>query len=161
MSSAIMSRQRVLLNSLIKFYRQKSNFESLAEILNGKISLRVFDKFVTQYSVKHSVMIPGKSAVYDSYHQQLDAWSKRMFDPFGRSHSSKTDVDKALLEQFDFTINGIGTVNDTTIGQLNFFRWIIQNNIHGIIESQYSDVRKFIDNYKPRRKRKATMKGKK
>ena len=51
--------------------------------------------------------------VYHSYKSQLKAYSKKRFDPFCRR------------DRIDFVINDY-TI-ETTIGQLNFFKWAIKN----------------------------------
>ena len=51
-----------------------------------------------------------------NYKSQLKAFSKKQFDPFCRRKRIKFDYEKSK--------NII-----TTIGQLNFFKWIIENKI--------------------------------
>jgi hypothetical protein len=54
--------------------------------------------------------------VYLSYRSQLKAYSKQQFDPFRRrDRITFISTDNQSLE--------------TTIGQLNFFRWVLQNDI--------------------------------
>tara|TARA_B100000949_G_C14106929_1_gene376639 strand:- start:20 stop:370 length:351 start_codon:yes stop_codon:yes gene_type:complete len=59
--------------------------------------------------------------VYHSYKSQLKAYSKQKFDPFCRR-------DRILFEIDD------ETSVETTVGQLNFFRWAIGNLILDYIE---------------------------
>ena len=53
----IQGKQELLLVSLNKFYQEKNNKKNLIKILNGetKISLRIIDWFVTNYSKKNLI----------------------------------------------------------------------------------------------------------
>lgn len=136
----------VLLNSLQNFYTKNNNIDKLLRVIKYKksISLRLIDWFTTNYSKKYNVIyviykdsegnktlketdiINSQFNVYNSYKSQLKAYSKKKFDPFCRR------------ERIDFTILG-NTIN-TTIGQLNFFKWIINNNILEYIETNIEDI---------------------
>jgi hypothetical protein len=136
----------LLLQSLSKYYHNNDHIEVLQSILNNqnKISLRLIDWFTTNYSKKHNIMYliytnqdGGKTLqetkdvlsqfnVYNSYKSQLKAYSKKQFDPFCRR------------ERYKFTCKGV-TI-DTTIGQLNFFKWIINNNIIDYIKQNMYDI---------------------
>ena len=127
----------ILLDSLKEYYNNEKNMNKLLKIIhqtNTKISLRIIDWFVTNYSKKHNIyysIYKTPSGVktfetqkntlikhfntYHSYKSQLKSYSKKLFDPFCRT------------ERIDFVVNG-ETIK-TTIGQLNFVRWCIQNNI--------------------------------
>tara|TARA_Y100000389_G_scaffold51995_1_gene47759 strand:+ start:3119 stop:3646 length:528 start_codon:yes stop_codon:yes gene_type:complete len=111
----------ILLNTLFLFYEKKQYFE-LLEILNRKnneISLRLIDWFTTNYAKKHNTRVKSQNGkiinVYIEYKNQLKAFSKKQFDPFCRR------------ERIDF--EKFGMKLKTTIGQLNFFRWALSNNI--------------------------------
>lgn len=137
----------LLLNSLNKFYSKKENFEDLYNIIHGKdnISLRLIDWFVTNYSKKTNVVYilnkkEGKIIqdkirnsenlyqinVFQEYKSQLKAFSKKKFDPFCRR------------ERINF--NCRDKVINTTLGQLNFFRWAISNRIIDYIEINKSQI---------------------
>jgi hypothetical protein len=82
----------------------------------------------------------GHFNVYLSYRSQLKAYSKQQFDPFRRR-----DRINFYYEKTKFI--------ETTIGQLNFFRWVIQNNIieyiianMDVIEKDMVSVQKKTDN---------------
>lgn len=121
----IIDSKDLLMASLSKFYSVKNNINAILPIINGKskISLRLLDWFVTNYSKKNGVVIPQYNEnnifhfnVYLSYRSQLKAYSKQQFDPFKRRERIKFFYDK-------------NNYIESTVGQLNFFRWIIQNNI--------------------------------
>ena len=54
--------------------------------------------------------------IYFNYKRELNAYSKRLFDPFCRR------------ERIMFQVRGMEPFV-TTVGQLNFFRWFIEKNI--------------------------------
>lgn len=111
----------ILYKALDQYY-DKTHFTKLLSILNRKnneISLRLIDWFTTNYAKKYNTRIKtncGKYMnVYIEYKNQLKAFSKKQFDPFCRR-------ERIQLKKY-------GKVLNTTIGQLNFFRWALHNNI--------------------------------
>ena len=64
--------------------------------------------------------------VYHSYKSQLKAYSKQKFDPFCRR------------ERIVFTSPG-GSI-ETTVGQLNFFKWALNNLVIDYIETHKQDI---------------------
>ena len=157
----------ILLEPLKNFYSNKKNLELLVIILNNKnsnliknnndkkISLRLIDWFVTNYCKKYKISIQIKKnkkvnfiSIYDSYKSNLKAFSKKAFDPFRRKEKIFLNYDLKDKNNKDFKIvftnNNIRKYNfiDTTIGQLNFFKWIIDNDIYTYIR----DNKKSIEN---------------
>jgi hypothetical protein len=121
----------MLLLSLGKFYNDKSSMKKLINIIDGSysVSLRLIDWFVTNYSKKNNTIIVRNVDndvihfnVYLSYRSQLKAYSKQQFDPFRRRDRMNFYYDKEKHIE-------------TTVGQLNFFRWVIVNNILEYIEN--------------------------
>jgi hypothetical protein len=118
----IISKVDLLMKSLSKFYANEGNISILLPIVQGpsKISLRVLDWFVTNYCKKNNIILTNKSGnniiVHMDYKNQLKAYAKIYFDPFCRR------------DRINF-IYGKGNELLTTVGQLNFFRWAIENNI--------------------------------
>lgn len=123
------SKQNLLMTNLYKFYETPDHVDIILPILKGEItiSLRIIDWFVTNYSKKYNIIYTvnkyknGKSvkenfSVHLNYKNQLKAYSKKQFDPFCRR------------ERIHFYYNKENYLI-TTVGQLNFFRWIIENNI--------------------------------
>jgi len=116
-------RSELLLKSLSKFYEDPKHGTKFLDIINHRInglSLRNIEWYVTNYAKKHNVSyekeVSGKIfTVHIEYKSTLEGFSKKLFDPFCRT------------ERIDFTVGG-ETVK-TTIGQLNFVRWCIQNDI--------------------------------
>tara|TARA_Y100000389_G_C17419668_1_gene495937 strand:- start:435 stop:965 length:531 start_codon:yes stop_codon:yes gene_type:complete len=119
----IIKKQELLMNSLHNFYSQNEgiHFKSLLSIINGEnnISLRIIDWFVTNYSKKNNISWINNNnrfVVYLNYKAQLKAYSKKQFDPFCRRERLNFYLDDSV-----YII--------TTVGQLNFFKWILNNNI--------------------------------
>jgi len=134
--SNVVSKLDLLMTSLSKFYADEKNINILLPIVQGcsKISLRVLDWFVTNYCKKHNTVInferdnrQKKLIVHLDYKNQLKAYSKKSFDPFCRR------------ERINF-IYGKGCELLTTVGQLNFFRWAIENNIIDYIGTRLDEI---------------------
>jgi hypothetical protein len=121
----------------MEFYKEKQHLSRMMKIINGesKISLRIVDWFVTNYSKKYYTVYELTTAltgverfkVYNDYKLKLKAYSKRRFDPFCRWERISIPYDE---ENF----------METTIGQLNFFKWAIENNIIDYIETHYQEI---------------------
>ena len=131
-TNGLPTQNSLLLNKLSVFYNENNNMEKILPIINGQspLSLRLIDWFVTNYSKKYYTVIRKNSArfkVYIDYKLKLKAYSKKRFDPFCRwdriTIPYKTD---SLME--------------TTIGQLNFFKWIIENNILEYIKENFNEI---------------------
>lgn len=189
------SQEQMLLNYMDQFYKIKSNSNKFLNIINGNISIRLIDFFVTNYSKKNRSSIKFKNekskeisisdlesstdnditkkvmdpitdssssedeltsmdssnaknstnkidssesnesnesnsksliiSIFSSYKSQLKAWNKKYFDPFSRGDRIPffIDEDNCII---------------TTIGQLNFFKWFISNNIYDYIINNHS-----------------------
>ena len=75
------------------------------------------------------VYIKTRFKVYVDYKLRLKAYSKRRFDPFCRWDRITIPYKENLHIQ-------------TTIGQLNFFKWAIENDIIKYIEDNYDTIEK-------------------
>ncbi len=79
-----------MLHRLENFYANPIVFARVQSILQGdsKLSLRLIDWFVTNYSKKQNVSFLTKDnkhvIVYLVYKAHLKAYNKKMFDPFCR-----------------------------------------------------------------------------
>ena len=141
-------QNNVLLTSLQNYYSDNRNASKLLEILkeeDNKISLRIIDWFVTNYSKKNNIYYsifetPTKKKTfvcennkilrqfntYHAYKSQLKSFSKKKFDPFCRR------------DRITFDCNG--SPIETTVGQLNFFKWAIDNLIIDYIKNNYLEI---------------------
>ena len=155
-------KNNVLFCAIQKFYDQcpADDKQMFLDIINGKskMSLRIIDWFITNYTKKFNIIyyIPKKKRsvkrrmspknnyyesshldqassverfiVYLRYRSQLKSYNKANFDPFCRNER----------------ITGWGDNGDiiTTIGQLNFFRWAIENRVLEYINDNLEDIEK-------------------
>ena len=129
----VLSKQDILMTSLTKYYNN-STISRILPIITGKsyISLRIIDWFVTNYSKKNNIsyfMDNKQFIVFLNYKSQLKAYTKKQFDPFCRRHRI----------EFYYQPNACFT---TTVGQLNFFKWAIENNILEYIEQNVEEIEK-------------------
>lgn len=141
-SGNLHTQNDLLMKCLMDFYADKTRLNEMMKIINGEsvISLRIVDWFVTNYAKKFYTIyeLPqernGKSTtmrfkVYNDYKLKLKAYSKKRFDPFCR------------WERITIPYNDDNCM-ETTIGQLNFFKWAIENKIINYIQENYNDIEK-------------------
>ena len=112
------------------------------DIINGNhlISLRFLDWFVTRYCYLYKLSIPidnpynkeKTSNVNISYKAQLKSFKKRYFDPFRRKN------------KFNYNFNNYKLDILTTLGQLNFFRWVLSFDIIKYVEENFDTINKKI-----------------
>ena len=133
----ISSKTTLLLESLITYYSK--NMHILTSIITQKntLSLRILDWLVTNYSKKYNIVYPIKKNgntinfnIYLDYKNQLKAYSKKYFDPFCRRERiliNTNNLTWSILKNNKYKGNNNELV--TTVGQLNFFKWFIENNI--------------------------------
>ena len=117
-----------------KFYSDKGNLIKMLNIINGtsEISLRIVDWFATNYAKSYFTCYDVQKSngsierfkVYNDYKLKLRAYQKRRFDPFCRWERITIPYDKDKHIQ-------------TTIGQLNFFKWAIDNKVINYITAKY------------------------
>ncbi len=136
------TQNELLLKNLLKYYNEEDNLNKMLSIINGesRISLRIVDWFVTNYAKqkftvynieKNNTNIRFK--VYFDYKLKLKAYSKKRFDPFCR-------WERITIPYKD------DKVIQTTIGQLNFFKWAIENDVINYIENNYSNIENDMNN---------------
>jgi hypothetical protein len=139
-ASALNTQNDLLMKNLMDFYNHRPNLRKMMSIINGeaKISLRIVDWFVTNFAKKNYTVYDldtqrgtEKSTVrfkvYNDYKLKLKAYGKQRLDPFCRWERITIPYDD---EKF----------METTIGQLNFFKWAIENKILDYIEANYADI---------------------
>ena len=127
MSKLYSTQNDLLMKNLMEFYNKNNNLDKILSIINGEsqISLRLIDWFATNYSKKNFTVIEHikedkiiRTKVYVDYKLKVKAYSKKRFDPFCR------------WERINIPYKNDSYIQ-TTIGQLNFFRWALE---YGIIE---------------------------
>ena len=164
--NVLTGKQFLLIIPLTKFFCEENNIKKLKGIIDGnsKLSLRLIDWFVTNYSKKNLVMYNLKKLkrkidetdsgvesvddgkgdeeeyfsdyfnVFSDYRGQLKALNKKNFDPFCRRSRIKF-----FYNEKDYII--------TTVGQLNFFKWAIENCILDYIEANMREIEDDMNNF--------------
>jgi hypothetical protein len=141
------SQNNLLLNNLINYYKDTDKLDRMLHIINGdiNISLRIVDWFTTNYAKKYytvySLSSGNRFKVYNDYKLKLRSYSKKRFDPFCR------------WERINIPYKN-NTQLQTTIGQLNFFKWAFDNNVINYIEENYNDIEKDMNSRNSTSKRK-------
>mgnify|MGYP006076243293 CR=1 FL=1 len=146
--------QDILYKSLLNFYKINNNSILLINYLKkDKVSLRIIDWFVTNYSKKNDTIyniysnseggdtlnednnyVSDTINVFHSYKSQLKSYSKKNFDPFCRR------------DRLPYVYNESGDIINTTIGQLNFFRWAIKYKLIDYIKNSLNDIEEDMNN---------------
>ena len=134
----VLCKQDQVVLWLQEFYTIPGNLEKLLSILQGTsdVSLRLVDYFVTNYAKKMNTSFTSNNRhflVYFNYKRELNAYSKRLFDPFCRR------------ERIQFEARG-QTPFVTTVGQLNFFRWFIEKEIYDYVLGNHEAIEKDMNN---------------
>ena len=88
--------------------------------------------FVTNYSKKFNIIYtvannPNPFNVYLDYRLQLKAYNKKYFDPFCRKNRIIFYYPEKMAIK-------------TTVGQLNFFRWAIKNDIIKYVSENLNNI---------------------
>lgn len=145
--------RHLLLTSLTGFYNTHPEHRNVvSSIIRGesRLSLRVLDWFVTHYArmnnivyyidTRHAKLLltypdSGGGAhirkfnLHLEYRKQLQSYTKMFFDPFRRHERISFVVGLSPL-----------TVIETTVGQLNFFRWSTENQVIAYIYEHLSAI---------------------
>ena len=133
---SLTGKSGLLMKPINQFYKEKKNIEKIIPILKGEshLSLRIIDWFTTNYSKKNNTTIVSpltkkQIIIFLAYKNQLKAFSKKQFDPFCRRERIQYAYakDKYLV---------------TTVGQLNFFKWALENGIIKYIEDNLAEIEK-------------------
>lgn len=143
------TQNELLLGKLLNYYHDSNNLEKMLSIINGdsKISLRIVDWFATNYAKKNYTVYncnQERFKVYNDYKLKLKAYSKRRFDPFCRWDRINIPYKEDTLIQ-------------TTIGQLNFFKWALENNVIDYIEDNYHNIEQDMNQRNSTSKRKEAV----
>jgi hypothetical protein len=161
--------QNLMLTALTAYYKKNIyNRKELYNIINGdtNLSLRLIDWFVTHYARVNSVIywIDDKNGticddnnistkkinttndssvtnlrkfnLYLDYRAQLQSYTKMFFDPFRR------------YSRISFVLENEPLISiETTVGQLNFFRWALQNNVIIYIKNNIAKIEESMANF--------------
>ena len=151
MTTNYSTQNDLLLKNLITFYKNDDNLVKMLNIINGesKISLRIVDWFATNYAKHYFTVYDLKKnnseatrfKVYVDYKLKLKAYQKKRFDPFCR------------WERINIPYKDDKYIQ-TTIGQLNFFKWALENKVIEYIENNYTAIEHDMNNRNSTSKRK-------
>ena len=160
--------QGLMLTALSAYYKKNDIIrKTLYSLINGesKISLRLIDWFVTHYARVHSIIYwidDRNNTIYENYpiekneqninncrkfnlyldyRVQLQSYTKMFFDPF-RRYSRITYV---LEEEPLLSI-------ESTVGQLNFFRWALHNGVINYIQNNLEKIETSMTNFQKQNK---------
>ena len=140
--SGYTTQNDLLLTNLLAWYNSNNNLNQMLEIINGEspISLRIVDWFATNYAKKDFTVydinkngVSKRFKVYIDYKLKLKAYSKKRFDPFCR-------WDRITIPYHD------DVYIQTTIGQLNFFKWALEYKIIDFIREYLDHIEADMNN---------------
>jgi len=153
-NSLYTTQNGLLMTNLMDFYKDEPTMTKMLKIITGesKVSLRIVDWFATNYAKKYYTLYtidePGRDLrrfkVYFDYKLKLKAYSKKRFDPFCR-------WDRITIPYKN------GTFIETTIGQLNFFKWALENKVIKYIEDNYDTIENDMNHRNSTSKRKGSI----
>ena len=163
-ASSYTTQNDLLLKNLLVFYKTDdssgnynpdNNLDKMLRIITGdsKISLRIVDWFSTNYAKKYYTLYTieqnenntvRRFKVYDDYKLKLKSYGKLRFDPFCR-------WDRISIPYKN------GKFIETTIGQLNFFKWALENEVVDYIHANYDVIEKDMNSRNSTSKRKETI----
>lgn len=144
--------QELLLTSLTEYYEDNTeNKKVLKEVISGNhvLSLRMIDWLVTHFSKSHNISYwhdKKKGEIYDGpqcateadikkinlyldYRAQLKSYAKVNFDSFRRHNRITFVIDPDTHDCIE-----------TTVGQLNFFRWAFNNSVIDYAVKNYDRI---------------------
>jgi hypothetical protein len=132
------NRTLLLKSSLLQFYEKKDHMQIILKIINKntEYSLRLLEWFCSNYSKKYNTIYNVSKNkefnVYLSYKSQLDSYQKKQFDPFKRNYRGYEKFDLFYSPEKSFK---------TTVGQLNFFKWCIENKILDYVKDHIMSIK--------------------
>jgi phosphopantetheine adenylyltransferase len=148
-------KEKLLLLPLLNFFSKSENFEVLQRYRNKKsnVSVSLLDWFTVNYAkkygVRYQIIKNGRKKnvlVEQSYMSALSAHTKEYFDPFARGSKQG----KCIIIQ-----NDKKEEISTTVRQLNFFRWAINNGIISYIDNNIDKIYQDMNERSNRGKKKA------
>lgn len=146
--NSLKPKEKLYLKSIDHFFKnadQQENINKMITIIDGtsRISLRMLDWFITRYANKNKIsytltadlnnddQFRSDFNVHISYKAQLKSYKKKYFDPFRRRTKILYKYNKVEDKSLE-----------TTIGQLNFFKWAFSNEIIKYVEEHYDIILK-------------------
>ncbi len=134
-------QDQIIDNIRILFSSNQYRIDDLFRILygNSPITICTIDWFVSIFS-KHDIELQNDHDqffnVHNEYKKQLDHFRKIYFDPFRREYKVICSYENKNNEIIKFT---------SSIGQLNFFCWAIQNKVIDYINTHIDEINFYRD----------------
>jgi hypothetical protein len=142
-------KERAYYADIDKYFTSKcstNKINDMVNIINNNhiISLRLLNWFAMKYTATMKAITyineEGENELFDvkiSYRARLNTYSKKHFDPFRRNKKFDYNYDKSdplkLVE--------------TTLCQLNFFKWLFQYNLLEYVEQHFDKLKDKIGIY--------------
>jgi hypothetical protein len=138
---SIENKQNLLLKNLLQFLSNEKHMKTLTDVVYFKkdVSLRSLDFLVTNYAKTHNIVVKNKKEtlqLHQLYRLYLKGYSKQQFDPFKRHiriHIPCFLVPDGVLE--------------TTVAQLNFFKFAIDHNVIQYLKDHKKVVEDEMDSF--------------
>ena len=130
-------RTEIIYNSVrTHFEANPGQFAQVKRILttNTSVSLRFIWRVVAVLANKNNLRTPQGLSIYASYKTTLRVYSQPFFDPFCRDRYVVIDADSQQMARSDIRV-GAKREFTSSIAQLNFLRWLLDNHILQYIES--------------------------
>jgi hypothetical protein len=146
--------ERALYTKVHRFFRKQCTQEQIQKMIdiiinNNIISLRLLNWFAMKYSATMKALEvkkeDGNIELFDvkiSYKARLNTHSKKYFDPFRRG------------KRFDYYYNKNNKDEyiETTLCQLNFFRWLMLHNLIEFVEKNFNTLKQKMGVYEKNKK---------
>ena len=141
------SADQVLMKTLEKFYQNDDYFNKMHKYVvkprESKVSLRVLEWFVINYAKKNNIGYQFEKEdgsknyiiVFSDYQNSLKGFKKVRLDPFCRKQRKGNQDCSIKFKHGDVEI-------ETTIGQLSFFKWAIENKVLDYVEEHCEVIEK-------------------
>jgi hypothetical protein len=151
--------ERSLYTKVDRFFKTEctdKKIQKMIKIINNEdiISLRLLNWFAMKHSATMQpleVVGAGGIELFDvkiSYRARLNTHSKKYFDPFRRGKRFDYRYDKNDNEK----------VVETTLCQLNFFRWLFLHNLMDYVEEHFEHLKHKMGSYNNTEKKKKEIK---
>lgn len=150
------TQNKLLLKKIMEYYKENNNIHQIIPIIDAesRLSIRIIDWFVTNYAKKNFTHYnlcrnDGKNIrfkVYIEYKLKLKSYSKKRFDPFCRWERISIPLSQCYSNNEEYLkYNKPENMDDdiyivTTIGQLNFFKWALENKILDYIHDNFESI---------------------
>lgn len=123
---------RLLAFKVVNYFNGNKCFNRVEKFITREspISLRDLEAFVTKYAANHGLWYYHQGTEYvlhERYKAALTSYNKGLLDPFKRTQRVDIKYGSKTIE--------------TTIGQLNFLRFLIDSKALDWLESNYKAIR--------------------